>query len=122
MANPRAEGDIKGTLKKLAETGDPKDHLIGLDLPILEALPEEGTKLGHKTLAPQVKSIKERLNKGVPPEGRITSDEISARLRIMSVFALVAAKRVPPVSRGNGWQRTAKAGPLIEWLREANLD
>lgn len=79
-----------------------------LDFAIIERLPPEGSVLGYHVLASTVKRLADDLNKDVPEEGQVTSNNISGRLVSMKVEGLVVGVRILGRNNNTGWQRTRK--------------
>lgn len=77
-----------------------------VDGAILAALPREGEVLGYHVIATTVKGLLTKLNAGVPPEGQIASEQLTARLRSMLASGFVVAVPVFGTGGVRGWQRT----------------
>lgn len=76
-------------------------QLLELDYEIVRELPDLGAKMGLQPLGATVKSLRRN-----PKFEGISSDQLSARLRMMKEMQYVADVTVFPVSKGRGWQRT----------------
>ena len=82
--------------------------LLPIDYAILKALPKEGTELTeYVPLGTSVRALKKRI------EG-VSSDQLSARLRLLKTHGFTVPVRIMPVSLGFGWQHTEKAIALFE--------
>ena len=82
------------------------------DAAILERLPIEGSVIGYQVLAATVARLRETLNRDVPAEGQLTSDQLQSRLRSMHVAGYVVNIPVMGAKSRMGWQRTRK-GELL---------
>lgn len=86
---------------------DVHSKLTSLDYAILAELPIQGSKLGFRDLALQVKQIVTRLNAQIDdPAGYTNGNEIGGRMRALRFLGLVVDVRVTPVSDGKGFQVT----------------
>ena len=85
-------------------------NLTNLDYAILEALPREGSRMGHHTFAKQVISIVEEL-------GGVRSAQVNGRLRSLKHNGLVVNVTVQPVADGAGWQITTEGEQLLRVRR-----
>ncbi len=97
---------------------DVKSKLTSIDYAILAALPKQGSKLGLRDLAPQVKQVKNNLNEGVPSEARLTGSTISGRMRQLKSWGLVVEVPVTPVSDGRGFQITPEGQAVLNGRAE----
>lgn len=93
---------------------DPANHVLipELDAAILKTLPTQGSKVGLKPSARQVKHIAKDLR-----EHELSSATISGRLGALKAHGFAVGIVVPPVSNGKGWQVTP-AG--MEFIRRVD--
>lgn len=85
-----------------------------VDFAIIENLPAEGSVLGYHVLAATVTMLAEKLNKGVPVEGQVTSTDLAARLVSMRSAGYVTPVNVMGAKQRNGWQRTRQGELFYE--------
>jgi hypothetical protein len=76
-----------------------EDSVTDLDFAILAKLPDEGSKLGHHTLATKAKEVAGQLED-------TTAAQVNGRLRVLKLLGLVVDKVTYPAGDGKGWQVT----------------
>lgn len=94
------------------------EDLTPLDAAILDMLPDAGAKLGYHWLGPQVPTIRDMLNKDIPVEHRVTSDQIAGRLASLEHLGLVKRVVVQPTQQGKGAQATERGREAAKLLNE----
>lgn len=84
-------------------TGMTTGFIPQIDIPILGALPKEGTNVGLKPMGATAKYLAAKY-----PEWGLTTAEIGGRLKSMRDQELVIGIHLIPVNTGLGWQITKK--------------
>jgi DNA-binding HxlR family transcriptional regulator len=84
------------------------EDLTPLDVAILEHSPDQGSKLGYHWLGPQVPTLVELLNKDVPVDHRVTSDQVAGRLASLEHLGLIKRVTVQPLQGGKAVQVTPR--------------
>lgn len=94
---------------------DPAGLIVTVDVPILELLPREGTLVGGlRPLGMTMNGVRDRLNTKYP-DARLTSNELSTRLRVLHHYELVTTVAIMGASGRHGWQITETGQ---RWLDE----
>lgn len=79
-----------------------------IDIPILRAMPKQGTTVGLKPLG-----LTARYLKAKHPDWGLTSTEISGRFKTLRFLGLAADVVVLPVGNGVGWQITPEGERVL---------